>query len=114
MSSVVVHRAAEYLDLMSSLTHPDDLYFWSFTTSPDIPGVADLCHTATRVATGNKHSAMASLVIVPGDEDAFRVSGTHAEATLGLRHTSPDWRLIVPLVLLVLLLVGLLLTRKTS
>lgn len=105
----VVHRASEYLSLMAALTRPDDLYFRSFA-SDGVPGLDELCDAARTMAHGGE-GAVASLVIAPGDADAFHVNGTHARATLRLCPT-PNTRLVVIAVLLAVLLVVFVVFRR--
>ena len=109
MSETVVEQASQYLHLMSVLAPPADLYFRSYATD-GVPGLQELCDAAATMATG-PDDAVASLVVAPGNVDAFHLDGAHARATLSVCHT-PHTRLYVILGLLVALLVVVALLRQ--
>lgn len=110
----VVHRANQYLHIMSSLTPSSRFYFRSFA-SDGVDGLIELCDEASRVATareGVEGDAIASLVITPGRSSTFSIDGTHARATLQACPT-PHTRLIVLTILLsVALLLFIMLRRR--
>lgn len=108
----VVEQATQYLHLMAQLTPPDAFYFRSYA-SDGVSGLGSLCATAASLATGEEATAVASLVVAPGEADAFCLRGAHARATLSLCPT-PHTRLyvIAALIVAVLLLVLFWLRRS--
>ena len=99
----VVEQATQYMHLMTQLTPPDAFYFRSYA-SEGVSGLGDLCAAAASLATGEEATAVASLVVAPGETDTFCIHGTHARATLSLCPT-PHTRLYVIAATIVALLI---------
>lgn len=112
MSDVVVQQAARHLKLMSQLTPAELFYFRSYTCE-GARGLVELCDAAETLATASdSDSALASLIIAPGDSDAFVLNGAHARATLSVCHT-PHTRLYVIVAMLIAILLALVCLRSS-